>query len=114
MPGGKKTGATALPAAKRTQFDLKSVQEVLVSRGYSPAEAMLRIATQAECEAENEEYEISVRRAFLDMSLKANMELLQYVAPKLNRTELTGKDGEDIRTGLTVTFVTSGNDNKPA
>lgn len=93
----------ATPAKNRKTFDLKSVQDVLVDHGYSPAEAMVRIATQAEAESGDETYEPNVRRAFLEMSMRANSELLQYVAPKLTRSELSGPNGGPIRTTRDLT-----------
>ena len=87
----------AVPPAKRKNFRLREVREVLEDAGYSPAEAMLRIAEQAELSSQDESYEISTRRAFAEMALKANMDLLQYVAPKLTRTEHTGENGGPIR-----------------
>lgn len=75
---------------------LRDVQDILVAHGYSPAEAMLRIASKAEEESGDETYEPSVRRAFLDMALKANAELLEYIAPKLSRQEHTGAGGDPL------------------
>lgn len=90
---------------KRSQADketgkgrttLLDVRAILEQHGYSPAEAILKIATKAASESTDESYEPAVRRAFLDMSLKANTELLQYVQPKLTRSEHTGANGGPV------------------
>jgi len=102
----------------RKQFRLDNVRDVLIQHGYSPAAATLRIAIQAEAESGDEGYEPSVRRAFLDMALKANTELLQYIEPKLSRTEVTGRDGGPIEAlltsvqGATLPVIASVDDNE--
>lgn len=95
------------PGAGRTT--LADVRDVLIECGYSPAEAMVRIARKAEEEFADERYEPAVRRAFLDLSYKANAELQQYIQPKLTRTEQTGPDGGP----LVIEVVKFGADKTP-
>lgn len=76
---------------------LNNVIDVLVDAGYSPAEALVKCAKRAERESENEEYAPNVRAQFLTLAQKANSDLLEYIAPKLSRTEHVGKDGGAIK-----------------
>lgn len=59
--------------------NLRAVAEVLDEYGMNPAEEVIRL----------------IREDRLDDEMKARlmMEMLEYVQPKLQRTELTGKDG---------------------
>ena len=75
-----------------------SVIERLKDLDCDPIEGMALIAKQAMGEG--------------DMQLAGNMykELAQYVAPKRKSIELTGEDGEAIKTSSTFNFIPVGND----
>jgi hypothetical protein len=84
---------------------IRNVMAALIDAGYSPADALVRVAKKSETESQDESYDIRVRQQFLMMAQRAAAELLEYTEPKLSRTELTGKDGEAIENKWTVEFL---------
>ncbi len=70
---------------------LKKVKDVLAEHGYCPADALRKIASKSTEEAADERYNERTRLDFMSMAIKANSELLQYVEPKLTKTQHTGE-----------------------
>lgn len=64
---------------KSARINLKAVAEVLETYGLDPTEEVIKLIQGGELDS--------------DLCARLYMDLLEYVQPKLARTELTGKDG---------------------
>lgn len=70
-----------------------SVIDVLEDLGFSPAEALAQVARKGLQLSDDETFNPSDRASFANMAARASAELLQYIQPKLNRTEVSGPGG---------------------
>lgn len=70
-----------------------NVTEILEELGLSPAEALAVCVKKAMTEADDERYELRDRIAFRKIAAQSAAELLKYVAPQLNKTEVSGPGG---------------------
>lgn len=89
IKGGKRPGAGRKPGVpnKRTQETQKAVEE----SGLTPLEYMLSVMRN----------ELEEPRARLNAAISA----APYVHAKLSSVEMTGKDGDPLLSGITVSFV---------
>lgn len=89
---------------KYTKHDLKrrhdrgtanfsNVTEILEEFGLNPAEAIALCVQEAMKAAGDERYELRDRIAFRKIAASSAAELLKYVAPQLNKTEVSGPGG---------------------
>ncbi len=72
---------------KRVGVNLKAVAEVLDAHGLNPTEEVIKLIQQDRIDD--------------DLKARIYMELTEYIAPKLARTEHVGKDGGDIKAVVT-------------
>lgn len=79
-------------AYRDTRPKLGNVMDVLVETGYDPAEALKEIADKAAEMMNNEEFNPGNRIAFMNIGLKANSELLSYIAAKKKSVDVVIDD----------------------
>lgn len=102
MPrGGKRPGAggkPGVPKAKTNELRL-DLLETLRSKGFDPAAAVVEIHLEA-----RKQYTNRIRKSangfgavgFLDIASRTAEHVMEFVYPKLARSELTGAHGKDL------------------